>query len=197
MDMRIFHVKSNKILPIHEGSILIASPLLHNYHFTRSVILMVAHDSDGSVGLIMNKRLNTRYTLNMMIPDLQDAAAIPVFSGGPMERNNRFFIHTLSSLDGTIPLGYGLYLNGDFEYIKKYILDGRPVEGHIRFFAGYSGWEYGQLQQEIEEDSWIVGQSNPLNFLKSQPVNFWKNCMNDLGNPYRLWAKYPQFPSLN
>ena len=110
MDMRIFHVKSNKILPIHEGSILIASPLLHNYHFTRSVILMVAHDSDGSVGLIMNKRLNTRYTLNMMIPDLQDAAAIPVFSaiGLPISRPNGIVTEDTKVIaENTLPIFSG------------------------------------------------------------------------------------------
>lgn len=197
MDMRIFQVTSNKILPIHEGSILIASPLLHDYHFTRSVILMVAHDSEGSMGIVMNKRFEGPYTLNMMVPELKDAPTIPVFLGGPMERDTLFFIHTLSTLKGALPLGNGLYLNGDFEYIKDYILRGNPVEGCIRFFTGYAGWSHDQLQQEIEDNSWIIGKSNPLNFLRNQYRNFWVNCMNDLGQPYRFWAKYPLIPSLN
>lgn len=197
MDMRIFQVTSNKILPIHEGSILIASPLLHDYHFTRSVILMVAHDSEGSMGIVMNKRFEGPYTLNMMVPELKDVPTIPVFLGGPMERDTLFFIHTLSTLKGALPLGNGLYLNGDFEYIKDYILRGNPVEGCIRFFTGYAGWSHDQLQQEIEDNSWIIGKSNPLNFLRNQYRNFWVNCMNDLGQPYRFWAKYPLIPSLN
>lgn len=59
MDMRIFQVKSNKALP-HTGSILIASPLLYDYHFARSVVLMVTHNSEGSMGIVMNK--DFRYT---------------------------------------------------------------------------------------------------------------------------------------
>ena len=54
MDMRIFQVKSNKALP-HTGSILIASPLLYDYHFARSVVLMITHNSEGSMGIVMNK----------------------------------------------------------------------------------------------------------------------------------------------
>ncbi len=49
MDMRIFQVHSNKALP-HVGSILIASPLLYDYHFARSVVLMVTHNIEGSMG---------------------------------------------------------------------------------------------------------------------------------------------------
>ena len=52
MDMRIFQVHSNKALP-HVGSILIASPLLYDYHFARSVILMVTHNIEGSMGIVM------------------------------------------------------------------------------------------------------------------------------------------------
>lgn len=118
MDMRIFQVTSNQTAPLHEGSILIASPLLNDYHFVRSVILMISHDTEGSLGLVMNKRFKGPLTLNQMIPELKDAPEVPVFLGGPVDRETLFFIHTFQELDGAFPLGGGVYLNGDFEYIK-------------------------------------------------------------------------------
>lgn len=198
MDMSIFHVESNKTFPVHAGNILIASPLLPDYRFARTVILLVAHDSEGSVGLVVNKRFYTTYTLNMIVPELKYGPQVPVYPGGPMDKDNLFFIHSLSFLDGAVPLGHGLYVNGDFEFIKDYIMAGNPVEGRIRFFTGYAGWTYGQLEQEIEENSWIIGNSNPMTFLRGQIKHHcWKNCLENMGSPYNIWATYPQFPSLN
>lgn len=197
MDMRIFQVTSNQTAPLHEGSILIASPLLNDYHFVRSVILMISHDTEGSLGLVMNKRFKGPLTLNQMIPELKDAPEVPVFLGGPVDREILFFIHTFQELDGAFPLGGGVYLNGDFEYIKNYIRSEKPTEGRIRFFTGYAGWSYNQLQKEIDNNAWIIGNSHPMRFLQNHFHNFWTDCMNDLGHPYSFWAKYPVIPSLN
>lgn len=158
MDMRIFQVKSNKALP-HTGSILIASPLLYDYHFARSVVLMITHNSEGSMGIVMNKDFRYHISLNQLVPNLETAPLIPVYKGGPVDRSTIFFLHTLPDLEGSFPLGNGLFLNGDFERVQQYILAGNPIEGHIRFFAGYAGWNNTQLQKEINEDSWIIGET--------------------------------------
>ena len=196
MDMRIFQVKSNKALP-HTGSILIASPLLYDYHFVRSVVLMVTHNSEGSMGIVMNKDFRYHISLNQLVPNLESAPSIPVYKGGPVGRNTIFFIHTLPELEGSFDLGNGLYLNGDFEAIQQYILAGNPIEGRIRFFAGYAGWNNEQLQREINEDSWIIGETSKQHLLDENYRGLWQTSMNELGNPYQLWAKYPQYPSCN
>ncbi len=103
MDMRIFQVKSNKALP-HTGSILIASPLLYDYHFARSVVLMVTHNSEGSMGIVMNKDFRYHISLNQLVPNLESAPSIPVYKGGPVGRNTIFFIHTLPELEGSLRL---------------------------------------------------------------------------------------------
>lgn len=51
-------------------------------------------------------------------------------------------------------------MNGDFEAVKEYINREQSIEGKIRFFMGYSGWDSGQLLQEIEENTWIVSQAD-------------------------------------
>ena len=93
MDMRIFQVKSNKALP-HTGSILIASPLLYDYHFARSVVLMITHNSEGSMGIVMNKDFRYHISLNQLVPNLETAPLIPVYKGGPVDRSTIFFLHT-------------------------------------------------------------------------------------------------------
>lgn len=196
MDMRIFQVHSNKVLP-HAGSILIASPLLYDYHFARSVILMVTHNIEGSMGIVMNKNFRYHVSLNQLVPRLASMPVIPVFKGGPVDRDTIFFLHVLGNLEGALNLGNGLYLNGDFTALQQYILNGNPIEGYVRFFSGYAGWAYKQLEKEIDDDSWMVGETDKCHLLDENYRDLWFNSMNDLGNPYRLWATYPQYPSCN
>ncbi len=196
MDMRIFQVKANKALPVM-GSTLIASPLLSDYQFTRAVILMVTHNEEGSMGLVMNRKFHHHVTLNQLIPGFDSVPDIPVFKGGPVGRDTIFFLHTIDELEGALKISDELYLNGDFEEMKEYILKGNPLEGHVRFFAGYAGWDNGQLQKEIQEDCWMVGESHCKQLLDYHNPKLWNESMNDLGQKYRIWAKYPVYPSFN
>lgn len=196
MDMRIFQVKSNKALP-HAGSILIASPLLYDYRFSRTVILIITHDTEGSMGIVLNKTLNHCISLNQLVPELREVAEIPIYRGGPMDTDTIFFLHTFEFLEGALPIGNGLYMNGNFELLIKYIRKGHPVEGKIKFFAGYAGWENEQLKKEIDGNTWFVGESDKQRILESNYSTLWKQSMHDMGTPYRMWARYPMFPSLN
>lgn len=196
MNMQIFQVKSNRRTPT-TGSLLLASPLLHDYHFARTVILTVTHSEEESMGLIINKNFRYRLYLNQLIPELAEGSVIPIYKGGPVERNTIFFIHTLADLEGAFDLKNGLYLNGNFEALQAYILEGNPIAEKMRFFAGYAGWGKGQLTDEIAEDSWIVSSPDGKQLLETPPNQMWEYCMSELGDPYRLWAKYPLYPSFN
>ncbi|WP_300727153.1 YqgE/AlgH family protein [uncultured Bacteroides sp.] len=196
MNMHIFQVESNKVLP-QVGSLLIASPLLYDYHFARTVVLMITHDSEGSMGIVMNKDFRYHITLHDLVPKLKSVPTIPVYKGGPVDRDTIFFIHTLSDLEGALDLGNGLYLNGNFDRVQEYILAGNDIEGHIRFFAGYAGWKQKQLEKEIEENSWIIGETDKKLLLDYDYKDLWQDCMSKLGTPYELWSKYPQYPSCN
>lgn len=90
MDMHVFQIESNKVDPA-KGNILISSPFLSDYHFTRSVVLLVEHDEEGSMGIIMNKDFRYHVLLNDLIPALEFAPPIPVYKGG-------LWAGTLSSL---------------------------------------------------------------------------------------------------
>lgn len=194
--MRVFQIESNKILP-EKGDILISSPFMNDYHFTRSVVLLIERNEERSIGIIMNKDFRYHISLNDLIPDLESARRIPVYKGGPVSRNILFFLHTLGNLEGAMPLGNGLYLNGNFEEVQQYILDGKPVEGVLRFFSGYAGWGNGQLEKEIKENSWLTSQSNKNTLISMQFRDLWRTSLSALGGKYAIWARYPQYPSLN
>lgn len=194
--MHVFQIESNKVLPV-KGNILISSPFMSDYHFARAVVLLIEHNDEGSMGITMNKDFRYHVLLNDLIPALAAVQRIPVYKGGPVSRDTIFFLHTLKDLEGALPLGDGLYLNGDFEEVQKYILDGNPVEGVFRFFSGYAGWENGQLMKEIEENSWVISDSRKEPLLDMPFRDLWRTSLCDLGGKYAIWSKYPQYPSLN
>ena len=114
MDMTIFQVESNKVIP-KQGSLLVSAPYLRDYHFARSVVLLVEHSDEGSMGIVLNKPFHYVTRLNDLIPELEFGPPITVSKGGPVSRETLFYLHTLGDLKGALPLGNGLYLNGDFK----------------------------------------------------------------------------------
>ncbi len=196
MDMHVFQIEANKTLP-KKGNILISSPFMNDYHFARSVVLLVEHNSEGSMGITVNKNFRCHILLNDLIPELEFAQRIPVYRGGPVNRETIFFIHTLENLDGALPIGNGLFLNGDFKTVQQYIIDGKPTEGILRFFAGYAGWDQGQLLEEIRENAWLVGQTDKNMLFNLHFRDLWHASLNHMGGKYAIWARYPQYPTLN
>lgn len=116
-----------------------------------------------------------------------------------MESDHLFYIHTLGRLvPGSIEIAEGLYIGGDIDVILSYIRSGNTVEGHIKFFLGYSGWEAGQLIDEIANIFWIVSEKvSPLFCICGDGEQSWRKAVVDLGEDYKSWLKYPRLPILN
>lgn len=189
-----FKIESNHVLP-SRGKILISEPFLRDSMFGRSVVLLVDHTKEGSMGLIMNKLLPMK--LNDVVDEFKYLEDIPLYKGGPMGTDTLFYLHTLKNVDGALALGGGMYLNGDFNEIKRYILQGNRIEGNIRFFLGYSGWQDGQLDQEIDENTWMIGKGDPTTLMIDEIKNMWKKALGNLGGKYEAWSRFPIIPSLN
>lgn len=196
MDMTIFQIESNKELP-RKGSLLISVPFLRDFHFARSVVLIIEHNDEGSMGIVINKTFSNLMSLNEVIPELSSLPPIPIYNGGPIGRDTLFFLHSFADLPNALPLGNGLYLNGDFEKIKKHILNGGVTQGFVRFFMGYAGWQKGQLNQEIESNTWLVSNHNNVNLLNMYLRDIWREALYDMGGKYAVWSRYPQYPIMN
>ena len=85
----------------------------------------------------------------------------------------------------------------DFDALKKHILQGNNINGKVRFFLGYSGWEYEQLIQEIKENTWLIAKEEASYLLNGEAKDMWKNTLGKLGSKYETWSRFPQVPSLN
>lgn len=194
IDSDIFKIQSNDVLP-SRGKILISEPFLRDATFGRSVILLVDHTDEGSMGLVMNKQVPL--LLNDIISEFRYLDDIPLYKGGPVATDTLFFLHTLADIPGSITICKGLYLNGNFDLIKSYILQGNKVDGCIRFFLGYSGWESQQLATELKENTWIVSEEDKTYLMKDNIKEMWRKALERLGSKYEAWSRFPQIPAFN
>lgn len=192
----IFKITHNNLLPA-QGSILISEPFLQDAYFQRSVVLLVEHNTQGSMGFVLNKK--TDLIVNTFFPELEEYPEIPIYLGGPVSANRLFFIHSLGDLivPDSVKIKDHLYFDGDFEALKRYIQNGHSIEGKVKFFLGYSGWTEGQLGNEINKNSWVVSHAAKENVLLADGESFWKNSLEQLGSNYEAWTKYPKDPYLN
>ena len=201
LSMLVLFVFLNKIEQmisgkLNKGQILIAEPsILGDVSFNRSVILLAEHNEEGSVGFILNKPLE--YTISDLLLEIE--ASFKIYNGGPVEQDNLYFIHTIPNLiKNSIEISNGIYWGGDFDLTKSLINEGKINKEDIRFFLGYTGWEFNQLVAELKDNSWIVANnSHNKEILSKSSKKFWKEKITELGGDYLIWSNAPENPNLN
>ena len=191
----IFKIRHNNLQP-EKGNILISEPFLQDAYFQRSVVLLVEHNAQGTMGFVLNKK--TGLWVNDFFDGFDDIPRIPIYLGGPISSDRLFFIHSLGNLiPDSVKIGDNLYFDGDFETLRYYLLSGKPAYENVKFFLGYSGWTENQLYGEIKEDSWLVSRSSNRNIMLAEGESFWKHAVELVGDSYRTWINYPKDPILN
>ena len=191
MDLgELFKIRSNSLEP-KQGNILISEPLMNDFHFGRSVILLIDHEeTEGSFGIIINKKLNA--SVSQIVDEFPDFEAA-VYLGGPVAENQLFFIHTLGDLiPDAAPILDGLYWGGEIETLKTLIATGIANEENTRFYLGYSGWDSGQLVDELVRNSWLVGNITTEQLFNLPEEVMWQTFVNQLGSPYEMWRRFPK-----
>ena len=174
---------------LNKGQLLIADPLiLGDASFARAVILLTAHNKEGSVGFILNKPL--QYSIMDLLPEID--TPFKVYNGGPVEQDNLYFIHDVPHLiPNSVEISNGIYWGGCFESVKELIKNQKIGKNNIRFFLGYSGWSKNQLNREIRSKSWFVSENNHENILSINTETIWREKLLQKGGNYKLWANAP------
>lgn len=178
-----------------KGRFLVSAPFLDDPNFQRTVVILVEHtESAGSMGFVLNKKLNIEiHQIFKMLPPFE----APIYLGGPVGQNTLHFIHKVPErINGGIEIANGLFWGGDFEEIKSMITLNLLKPEEIVFFIGYSGWHSGQLESEIEHKSWIVAPENPALVFHSTPQSLWREVLKSMDG-YKHLSNYPLDPTLN
>ena len=181
-----------------KGSLLIANPVLPDPNFSRTVILLCNHNDQGSFGLVINRSTQLKAPDLFSSIDILKSYNAKIYMGGPVSQSMVFYLYR--SAKDVIDLDKicsGVYLGSNLETLESLYLDiGNPGE-NIRFYLGYSGWSGGQLDGEMEQNSWLVQNANEkLVFLDSEEL-IWLKAVNSLGEKYQYLTKAPVNPQWN
>ena len=176
-----------------QGILLIANPFLKDPNFIRSVIFLCEHQDEGTFGFVLNKKFPK--SLNELVPDLHEIV-IPVYYGGPVQMETIHFLHQYPSLGGEEVMK-NVYWGGNFETLLTMIRNSEIDFKKIRFFIGYSGWSAGQLDEELNQKSWLTVEAKRNLVFTERPEDTWKESLNHLGGEYKMMINFPIDPQLN
>jgi putative transcriptional regulator len=166
------------------GQLLIAMPQMEDSRFHRSVLYICAHSSDGAMGLVINKVLDS-LTLPELMAHLEVPTEAPlqpekIHFGGPVETARGFVLHSADYIDeGTQIVGHGLALTATLDILRAI---GRG-EGPLRTLLalGYAGWGPGQLDAEIQANAWLNVAADDAIVFDPQNDTKWERAIGRLG----------------
>jgi putative transcriptional regulator len=179
------------------GQLLVAAPALKDPNFDRTVVLLVAHESGGALGVVLNRA--TEVPVSEVLQGWGTLAEDPavLFEGGPVQPESAICLarmrtstqrirgfHQVSGPVGTVDL------SADPEQVRQ------SVTG-IRVFAGYSGWSSGQLEEEISTGSWFVLDALPGDAFVNRPDDLWPMVLRRQGGIMAAVAHFPPDVTLN
>lgn len=164
-------------------------------NFKRTAVLLCEHSEEGSVGFILNKKLNMR--VDELINDFPSFDA-SIFYGGPVQTDTIHYLHNFGDLlEDSRKISNGVWWGGSFENLKFLISSQLITPENIRFFVGYSGWSEGQLLEEMSTGSWVTADLHPNYLFKSKPEQLWSQIMANKGSNYHVIASMPETPNWN
>ena len=179
--------KEKEKSPYLTGQLLLAMPSLGDYRFQKAVIFICAHDEQGAMGLVINQTLpgiEMADLLEQLNIDQTDTNIkndnMPIMKGGPVETSRGFILHTNDfKQDDTIEVNNEYSVTGTIDALKA-ITEGKgPKE--MRFILGYSGWSPGQLDKEIQENSWLITNADRDVLFETKPEETWDKAVKRLG----------------
>lgn len=175
------------------GSILLSEPFLQDPLFQRAVVLLCHYDEEGAFGLILNKSAGNPFEEEADHP-LSD---FPFFAGGPVETDSMFFVHQLTGLPESVAIKDGICWQGRYEDLLEAVKAKEFHAENCRLMIGYSGWEKGQLENELEREDWMVYNGSIRDVLRLPYNTMWKDLLSQMGPYYRMVSNFPIDPGLN
>jgi putative transcriptional regulator len=162
------------------GQFLVASPSMSDPRFAHTVILMVRHDANGALGIVINRPLRERPVGDLLEalgePRGEAKGTVRIFFGGPVQVELGFVIHTADyRRPETFAIGSRLAMTGSKEVIRD-VLQGRgPKRSLIAF--GYAGWAPGQLENEMKLDAWHTAPADEQLVFDEDRGRVWERAM--------------------
>jgi putative transcriptional regulator len=179
-----------------KGRLLVSTPGLRDPNFDRTVVLVLEHDADGALGLVLNRPSAT--PVEDVLPAWHPITSDPpvVFSGGPVDGSAAICLGSTRPgvvTDAVQPISPTLGVVD---------LDSDPGllaidVAYVRVFAGYAGWGGGQLDDEVDAGGWFVVDALPGDAFSVAPGGLWRSVLRRQGGRTALFSTYPADPVHN
>ncbi|MDA7947297.1 MAG: YqgE/AlgH family protein [Hyphomicrobiaceae bacterium] len=181
-----------------DGQMLVAMPAMEDPRFSRSVIYLCAHSSDGAMGIIINQRApNINFAELMKQLDIlsdEDAIQVPpsldtmaVHVGGPVEPGRGFVLHSSDYYveDSTLPIDEGVSLTATIDILRAIAAGDGPDDALLAL--GYAGWAPGQLENEFQSNGWLHCPADPAMLFDADIDSKYERAIRRIGiDPGRL-----------
>lgn len=166
------------------GQLLIAMPQMEDPRFARTVVYMCAHSDDGAMGLVVNRLIDSmRFDALLDHLGLETDTShpdLPVHFGGPVESSRGFVLHSTDFVqDSTLLIDDDVALTATTEMLRA-IADGGGPESCL-LALGYAGWGAGQLDQEIQDNGWLLVPADDQLLFGTDNDSKWEGAMTKLG----------------
>lgn len=180
-----------------KGQLIVATPAMLDPNFARTVVLLLDHDEDGALGIVLNR--TTDIAVDDVMPGWSGVVTSPpvLFGGGPVEPSA---VIGLGRAREDAPREGWEPIVGRLRAVDP-TMDPALVPAEVdrvRIFAGYAGWSAGQLESELAEDAWFVldpdAEHDPFS---EDPDDLWRRVFARQSGDLRLLTTYPDDPSMN
>ncbi|MGL5857103.1 MAG: YqgE/AlgH family protein [Angustibacter sp.] len=179
------------------GRLLVATPVLREPTFARTVILLLDHGDGGSLGLVLNRPMDV--DVDAVLPAWQLHVTGPgrLFQGGPVGSDSALGLVAVPG-DGAAPRGVRR-IAGALGLVD---LDADPSDvmgslAGVRVFAGYAGWSPGQLVGEVQDGGWYVVDAEARDPFSDHPAGLWRQVLRRQSGSLAYVASFPDDPDLN
>ena len=176
------------------GRLLVASPALVDPNFRRTVVLVAEHSEEGAMGLVLNRP--SEAAVAEAVPPLAGLvrSGDVVHVGGPVQPESVLVLAQFHDADdaGALVFDDVGFMAGDAEPD-----DVAERTRRARVYVGYAGWGGGQLEAELEEESWLVLDALPSDVFLPHEQDLWSVVLGRQGGRLALLARMPVDPSLN
>jgi len=169
-----------------KGKVLVASAKMLDPNFAKSIVLIVQHDENGAMGLVINRALETTvreaWTQVSSVPYPNDD---PLYHGGPCE--GPLIVLHRNAPHGQLEVFNGIYLSSDADEVKALVSESAD---QLKFFVGYAGWSPMQLEAELAEGAWAVAEVDS-SLVLSTPGGLWEGLQDKIKVAHRASSVRP------
>jgi putative transcriptional regulator len=171
------------------GQLLVAMPGMQDPRFVKTVIYMCAHNADGAMGLVINRALGSLTFADLLeqlgVEHDKSVAPVTVHFGGPVETGRGFVLHTADYVrEGTLVVDDGIALTATVDILRA-IAGGAGPRGRL-LALGYAGWAPGQLENEIQQNGWLLVNADEKLVFDGNLDAKWERALGKLGIDVRM-----------